>query len=233
MAQPPTCMICRHERAVDINRDILNGNMKQKAICEKWGITSHDVMWRHLTKHLATTMKKIHEDKKVRDTVTVYEELLDQLDFAKSMRIAAQEYLSDPKDPLRMMLLPRASEVEVVYYDYNELSSEGIPTKKSEKLQDLLAMLSVRGYESDRVIVKHVDIRKFALDTIASVDLVLDKFSRIEGLYQKDRKNAVDIKKMGDRLYDELIALGWSEADARAYAANAYTAITPTPELIG
>lgn len=55
----------------------------------------------------------------------------------------------------------------------------------------------VAGYKRDhidttKVHIKHVDIRKFALDAINTIDTVLDKVARVQGVYQKDRDNQID-----------------------------------------
>jgi hypothetical protein len=40
-----------------------------------------------------------------------------------------------------------------------------------------------------QTIIKHVDIRSFALDAIGVTDVVLDKIAKLAGLYTKEREN--------------------------------------------
>jgi hypothetical protein len=125
----------------------------------------------------------------------------------RPLREAAREYLADPVDRLRLTVIPRANEIDVVYYEAtgvaveNEETGEttrlGKPVKKTAKLSALLCDVEeLRNIDVDKVNIRHVDLRKFALDAINTTDTCIDKFAKLAGLYQQPQANDADLTKV-------------------------------------
>ncbi|MEZ5427291.1 MAG: hypothetical protein R2747_13560 [Pyrinomonadaceae bacterium] len=130
---------------------------------------------------------------KIENAIDHYEEIREQLQLAKDLRMAAREYLSDPETG-ELVLIPRSDEIEVVYEDWQDLTPKGNPKKKRDLLSTLLERVAEDGHlEPKRTIAKHVDIRQFALNAINAVDTVLDKIARVEGRYQQNNSANEDI----------------------------------------
>lgn len=179
---------------------------------------SHQTVCNDIDAELAS----IHEDA----VINVRREFLEQLKFAKKLRIAAEEYLSDPNDPLNLIIAPRADEIEVVYYDFGDKTQRGEPKKKTATLHALLA--KVEGIETDKISIRHVDLRKFALDAIGTVDVVIDKFAKLGGDYTKDKNNPADSLAIARQVIEDAVAKGMERAEAVKRASERYGILEET-----
>jgi hypothetical protein len=215
------CVTCARDDVKEVNKQIARG-ATYKDIQDKYGIVKSS-LHRHITRCLKLepiTLVKQHQQEQA---VDVYKEFQEQLEFAKSLRLASQEQLSDPDDPLRMSLIPRAEEIEVIYHDHQDLLN-GRPKKKKAMLSVLLELLAGEGdqrfLEADKFTIKKPDIRKFALDAITTADLCIDKFAKMGGLYARERDNPQTIEKAL-----ESFTL-WAEKNPKATPEQTHEAIT-------
>lgn len=219
------CTTCEHPDVLEINSQILNG-VPFRTIAARFGLVLSSIS-RHTINHLKKTVAMLVEQNKIEQAINVYDECREQLGFAKQLRAAAYEYLMDTQDPLKLVLLPRADEIDVVYYDFQDKNETGYPKKKTAKLHALLARTKETGYFSvEKINIKHVDMRKYALDAIAAVDAVLDKFARLQGDYTKERANPNDVNEMAEEVAQRLIKSGWDPATARQHATTLYPMIS-------
>ncbi len=183
------CKTCAHPQVKAINRAALQGR-SLRAIAEQHGPLSHVSLSRHLEGCLKVELGAVIQQHKNNQAVDVKAEFEEQLAFAKSLRRAAEQYLTSDTDPLKLVLIPRADEIDVTYYDFQDKTEKGEPKKKTSNLHVLLA--KVEGglnAEADKVVIKHVDMRKFALDAINTTDTCIDKFAKLAGLYTQDKPN--------------------------------------------
>lgn len=191
------CSVCTHTEVGQINTAIAQG-VSFRGISLKYGMSDMSIQ-RHtqncLQKNIAAELQQ-HKAKQAIDVIAEFEE---QLAFAKALRIAAQEYLSDPADPLKIAIVPFAHEIDVAFFDMTDLvvdkSGNEMPKKKTAKLSNLLTDVEkLRNVEVDKFTFKHVDLRTFALEAVKTVDLCLDKFAKIAGIYQNPQKNKKDLE---------------------------------------
>lgn len=185
------CSICSHPDELKINALVRQGTSFRDISRQISGKDSmKDSLIRHTENCLFIDIRAVLQEKKIKNAIDHYSEMLEQLDFAKQLRISCQEILTDTNTG-RVSLLPRASsEVTVIYEDHADLDDNLRPKNKSAKLQVLLD--EIRGNsnkEPTGYIIKQTDIRDYALKTIAIVQTVLDMFAKVEGLYQKEREN--------------------------------------------
>jgi hypothetical protein len=183
------CSICTHKQVGQINKAIAEG-VSFRRISSQFGMSDQSAK-RHTENCLKLELQAAIAEKKVEQAIDVHKEFEENLDFARQLRIAAREYLSDPNDPLKMAILPRAEEIDVVYFDYNDMTGgeNPMPKKKTAKLAVLIQKVEdVRNFEADKFTIKHYDLRKFALDAISTTDACIDKFAKLAGLYvDKDK----------------------------------------------
>lgn len=135
------CSICIHEDAETIN-SLIAGNKSFRAISRQINgdDSMRDAINRHAENCLKLEVRALIKEKRIKQAVNHYQEITEQLEFAKDLRLAAREYLSD---------------------------------------------------ETGRIVLSATDakIQQFALETIKTVDVVLDKIAKLEGLYKQDAPN--------------------------------------------
>lgn len=200
-----TCTICKHPQASAVSKAISKGE-SFRGIAGRFSL-SKSAVERHTANCLSYSFAAFIEKSKEKQVIDVYAEFLENLSFARELRTAAREYLADPIDPLRLMIIPRSDEIDVVYYESAMKSEQEVggdalnqsgtrpnkPEKKSAKLSALLmGVETLRNIEVDKVNIKHVDLRSFALDAIKTADSCVDKFAKLGGLYQQDQDNLHD-----------------------------------------
>ncbi len=209
MAAKGQCIICRHENAVAIDRDLYNGVSFRKIVAAHCpDVASGPVAIMRHAEHLEVDIKVALEQKKMQRVVDVYEEFAEILDFAINLRDACRELLSDPDDPLRMSLVPRAEEVTVIYLDHTDLNDKGNPTRKNAQLNILLQHINRSlDYEPAGYKIAHVDLRKYALETISTCEMVIDKFARIQGSYKAPTNND-DPAQLAEKMINFLVQRG-------------------------
>lgn len=179
------CSVCAHPQAKEIN-SMINDAVSFRRISSQFGMADRSV-GRHTENCLKLEIAALIKAKKIENAIDHYQEIPEQLDFAKDLRAAARKCLTHPETG-EIVLLPRADEVEVVYEDYLDTSPTGAPKKKTDNLDILLERVKKGGIEPTRTIIKHVDLRSYALDAIRTIDIVLDKFAKVQGAYAKDNE---------------------------------------------
>lgn len=219
---PRRCTVCDHKQTRDINKALCN-NSSYRRIASQKGLSEAAVR-RHIEKCLSLDLAVIKQGSRTRQAIDVHAEFEEQLAFAKRLRSAAEEYLAGAVDPLRLVLIPRADEIDITYFDFGDTTPKGDPKKKTASLHALLA--KVEGglnLEADKVNIKHVDMRKFALDAISTTDTCIDKFAKLSGAYQKDRPNELTDQQVANRVFKRLMEeLGLSVEAAVAQVAQMY-----------
>lgn len=207
---PRKCTICSHKQTSKINKAISDGASLRR-IAAQYSLSPNSIL-RHTENCLKLSLSAFVEKKLEKQGIDVYKEFEANLEFARKLRAAAEEYLADPLDPLRLAIIPRADEIDVVYYESwaavspaAEGESDGTevakptrlpkPTKKTAKLSMLLESVEeMRNIEVDKVSIRHMDLRKFALDAIEVADTCVDRFAKLRGEYQQDKPNAENIE---------------------------------------
>lgn len=224
---PRKCTICVHKQVAAINKAICNSD-SYRNIGKRFNV-GHVSVLRHVTVCLNFKYQTLVEENRVAQAVNVYEEFQEQLAYAKSLRETSKMYLSDPDDPFGLFIGPQAHEIDITYFDFNDLEEVGVgenmtlkPKKKKAKLNTILAELAGRGIESSRVDIKTLDIRKYALDAINTADVCIDKFARMGGAYQKDRRNERDPAQLMEDLVNFLVSKGHDRAIAIETARKKY-----------
>lgn len=212
----PKCSICTHPNALKVAKAISEGKLSYYEIVSKFlkQGSSEDLSvdaWeqrihRHARECLKNATAAVVKNKMLeKQGIVAYDELVEQLQFAKELRNAARAYLTDPETG-EVDLSPHAHEVRVHYWQTRDsiesaeiagLKLRGQRRKKIETLQVLLDKIDSERPEPyderELVSIKQVDLRSFALDAIRTCDGVLDKFARMGGLYKADQTNPNDI----------------------------------------
>ena len=123
----------------------------------------------------------------------------------QKMYDACDEWLTDPDNPGKYTLTPRAEEVKVIY---NTLVDDGKGGMKLQKRSDTLASLVDRiESESDVTVIelqsKATDPRKLILDTAVTLNKQLELLAKIQGLV----KDNINIVQNPENLYLNMIQI--------------------------
>lgn len=162
----PKCKIEEHPQRDLIDKAIIEGETQQ-AIGKRFGVQQSAVskyVWNQFAAHKA----KADLQREVSHGEFVLRHMMRMLETLEKMRQSLVEYLSDPDDPSRFYLGPRATEIEVVY-DAPRANEAGVYRERT-KLQTLLE--EVRDghpeFEMVEINVKTADARKLMLDVVNS-----------------------------------------------------------------
>lgn len=221
------CSVCTHKDVGEINL-LIAQPVSFKMISGQFGMGKSSV-GRHAENCLQLDLSALIAEKKIAQVVNVYDEFCEQLAFAKQLRRAAQEYLSDAADPLKLSITPKAHEIEVTYFDYNDIETLGTgpnaterPRKKTALLSVILESIANDWMEPDKFKIATIDIRKFALDAIHTTDVCIDKFAKLGGDYTKEKANPADNLGTARKVVENLVADGKDKKQAVKYASERY-----------
>lgn len=180
------CSVCNHPSITKINFWISTGK-SFRHISSHFAVGYRSV-GRHTEKCLQLDVHALYEEKKISQAVNHYEELCKQLEFSKELQEACREMLMCEQTG-KISFFPRATDIDIVYEDLNDLDIFNRPTRKTKDLQTIINRLQdIPGVINLRPIVKQSDMHDYAITTIIAIDKVLDKFAKVEGKYKKDQE---------------------------------------------
>lgn len=131
-------------------------------------------VYRHQQDHLPATLIQAQEAEDAARADSLMDQLQAVMARVQKLFDACDGWLSDPEDPSRYEIGPRAEDIQVVY---SEEGPDGKKVRHKEKLSSLLAQAGQgrRGFEV--VEVKHADPRELILKTAntlrASLEMML------------------------------------------------------------
>lgn len=196
---PSTCAVCTHERTAEIGRDLARG-VPQRHIVRKYGHLGGEDrqsrlnIERHIERCLRTTWRQMKSEIRIVSTSHVDNEMDHLLEEAKEAYYAAKTVLMVDGE---LNMNPREHEISVVYRDWNDRAEgkngePGEPKLKTALLSKLLAKISDSGFEPQHSYIKAEDARKGLRDCLSQTESIIDRFAKLRGAYQQDRKNEAD-----------------------------------------
>ena len=147
MAKP--CSVCTHADVQTINAKLAQ-NRSYREITGRFQL-SKSALGRHATACVADLLDAAREADAVENGVITEESVKEAWGKIRKQIDLADEWLTDPNDPTKYTLNPRADNVQVVYYDLTDKNEQGKPKRKHADLQELLYRLDKEGYDIDRV----------------------------------------------------------------------------------
>lgn len=140
---------------------------------------SMSALSRYLRDHLVKRAAIAEEKRVERDGRTILEQLDGVMGRMTRMYDACHEYLKDPNDPDKYFLGPRAEEVEIVTYGYDE---NGRPTRQEKHQLDTL-LKQIESADRQVVSLRHTgtDPRLLILKTAEVLTRQLELIAKIRG----------------------------------------------------
>lgn len=163
--------IVNHPKRAEIEEAILQGQ-SCVSIAKNYGISSSAV-----DRYKKKALRKQLQVAAIKDVDSLIDRLNEYLDGVDQMYDSIYDWLSDPDDPARLTIEPRAKEVNVVYL----VDVDGDKVKKRGKLQDLLDRLEGNGLVPLEVSVSMSDPRQLLLATVSTLNKTLEIIAKAKG----------------------------------------------------
>lgn len=154
-----------HPQVADIVSDLLGG-MPQRQVAKKYGLSTgavHRYCQTSLKAELANSAQQADQNL-ANSLVATMSRLLDP---ASKLLTACDEWLTDPDNPAHYTLEPRASEIEVIYFDDNKI-------KRRATLQELLTKT-----QSQLNGVQKIDTRILLLSATREISGIVERLARM------------------------------------------------------
>lgn len=206
---PRTCSVCAHPKRADIDKALV-ANEPLRNVAKRYG-TSATALHRHKRDHLAELLAQAVEVQRGRDAelveqrqeqiaakeavaLDVMDELKSIFHFMHKLAAACDDYLTDPDDPTRYDLGPRASEVTVHYEDIViDDEGEGHIKRRKAKLSELLDIARERTPDRTYTLIetKFADPRKLIVSTAARLHAQIELLAKLIGQLDERPLNIV------------------------------------------
>jgi hypothetical protein len=183
---PRTCTVCAHPERQAIDRALVGVTSPYRDIARQYGL-SKDALLRHKADHLLPNIVAAWQVERQANNLELAEELRGWMDTITKLLRACDDWLTDPENPGRYDLSPRAHEI-TVHYEVREVGDNGRARTQRRKgpLSDLLAR--VDGHEATGVVTlvehKSADPRKLILDAARTLEGHLRLLAEIAGKLQ-------------------------------------------------
>lgn len=168
--------IADHPKRAEIEKALAAGDRSLRNIAEQYNI-SHVSLHRYLHERFAEKAAKARELQDAKEGDRIYHEIRAVMERCQKLYDAADEWLTDPENPEKYYIGPRADEV-VVYYE--EKQGEAV-VRRSATLQELLNNVG-REVVSHRT--KYADPRELLLKTAQTLNRQLELIAEVLGKIQ-------------------------------------------------
>ncbi len=176
---PRACTICTHPDRLAVEQALV-ANESYRNIAERFG-TSATALTRHKAEHLPGALVQATKAQQESDAIDVMTELRRCFTRINKLFDACDAWLTDPDDPTRYTLEPRANEVQVIY---TEPGPTGKPVHRKAQLATLLERL-----EGKTVLyseIKRADPRELVLRTAAQLESQQEFLAKLIGQLQQE-----------------------------------------------
>lgn len=201
---PRRCSICGHPSREAIDRELVNAvSFSFRDIAGRYGV-SRSALERHKAAHLPAALARAKDADQTTADLAVLHELRGIFDRVAKLSNAVDDWLTDPEDPTRYSIDPRAEDINVIY-SWQEVGQRDvlITKRKKERLSALLRKINKdRGgdLEFEIVEVRTADPRDLAIKLANSQRDLLTFFTEIVDLKDIDARIAALEERTGKKL---------------------------------
>jgi hypothetical protein len=175
------CTVCARPDRQAIDKALV-AKQPYRRIAARHGVTT-GALQRHAAEHLLAEIVDAWQAERHRNGLELADELRAWMDTLTKLLNACDDWLTDPDDPTRYDLSPRAHEVLVHY----EVPREGQrPQRKKGRLADLIARIDGHQSIGDVTLIEHksADPRKLIIDTSKALEGHLRVLGELVGKLQ-------------------------------------------------
>lgn len=190
---PRTCKICSHDQKLAIDAQIAAGK-SYRSIASQYNFSDGSVT-RHVKHCIPEALEAARQQEKTNSGLVVEDEVQKVFRRLNKLIDACDEWLTDPIDPEKYTLEPRDNELQIIYFDPNDIDQNGNPKRKRDSLRRLLEKIEGERYEVLKIESKHADPRELVVKTAAQIGGQLELYGKLLGLFQKPRDNDKDVER--------------------------------------
>jgi hypothetical protein len=174
----PKYSVDTHPKRSEIVKAIIKGQESTRGIAKRYGISATAIQ-RYLNDKLTGAAAKVSAAKDEKEGKALHDRVETIMVRMQKLYDACDAWLTDPTDPTKYNLDPKAWEIDIVYRTV-EPDTDKMITRK-ESLQTLLDKLDERGYQPWEVRHKVADPRKLIIETANAMARQLELVAKIEG----------------------------------------------------
>lgn len=183
-----------HPKRQYIIEAIIEGKESYRNIGKRFDISASAVL-KYKNTYLAENLSKVIAIKAIgkKEAVenqcneTAANQLQNIMGLMYKQLAACDAYLSDPEDPTKYSLDPRAWECDVVYLDVDP--DTGRSTRKRESMQRIIDQMNERNINPVEIKMNQEDPRKLILSTATVLTKQLELIAKIEGIIKDTTVN--------------------------------------------
>lgn len=222
MAAIDQCKVCLHPCCKQIEEAIARRTPDTVIVARYGGAFSAATLSKHRQKHVKNALIAAESALRVERGIDVKALVFENNSIYQRAKRACVRWLTSVDDPDEFDLDPRATEIDIVYYDLNDRDEKGKPVRKKAPLQELINSVQSKGnYEVKSHYDKSVDVRRYVLDVLSGERGDLEFYAKLMGLLQKDRENENDERVKFDKEVERIMGRGWDRENAERIAVEA------------
>ena len=178
-----------HPEREKIIKAICKGDQTFRNIARQYNLTNASIA-RYVQGKFYPTVAREEAKRDERMSKNIMARLEAVMHRMQKLYDACDEYLTDPENPEKYNLDPRAWEMDVIY----TAEDDGMMTKRKATLQSILDKIAGEGYQPIEIVIKTTDPRKLIIDTAKAITPQLELMAKIEGLV-KEQVTSVTINQ--------------------------------------
>lgn len=166
-----TCTVCAHPERGAIDRALVDATTPYRSIAARYSV-SGTALLRHKADHLLAEIVAAWQRERADSGAELAGELRGWMDRLTKLLDACDAWLTDPDDPARYDLNPRAHEVWVHYEETDDSGRRPIVLRRKARLSDLLARVDGHEAAGEVTLVEHkvADPRKLIIDASKALE---------------------------------------------------------------
>lgn len=168
--------VALHPKREEIETAIIEGR-PIKEIASGYGLTYHAV-YDHMRKRMADAVAQAQKERGIESQNFIINQIDSLMEKLNMMLDACHEALLDPDDPTKYNIEPRATDIKVIYREYDE-SGKGHNVTRS--LQEVIQALEKTGATVTSLQTKSLDPRAMLLNIADSMEKQLTLLGRMQG----------------------------------------------------
>jgi hypothetical protein len=210
------CSVCSHTQIDKINQQLV-ANRSYRGIAGQFGLTDSSVH-RHASTCVAEMLDAAREAQVLHSAVVTQDAVIEIYTELHKLVILARERLTDPDEPHKYTLAPRADDLMIVWKDGKDLDSNKTPRLKKAPLQELLDRLAkTNRFELVSADLPKVSPIKLLLEASREMGPFLDKLAKLQGEYREKEKNPKDRQWVEDLILKAMNSLKYTREEAIAW----------------
>ena len=228
---PQACTICTHLKSRQIDQAIRR-SFPNRRIASQFSVTERAIR-NHKDTHIAERFERALAKLEEQRELDLKTELARCFHRVNKLFDACDRELTDPSDPDRYTLEPRAYEVVVVC----ETLKDGVRRHRRATLQEVFDEVRKKkrkeGVTVELVEAKRADPRKLISEVARTLDRHMHTLGELTGEFKQPQANPRDINTRAYNEFVDLFVKMWEAIDPNVQRRQVVEALAEMPETTG